>query len=213
QDNCPADPNPNQLDFDDNGSGNVCQPTYLSGAGYVDSTLVIASSLGDCEVPVEIYMHSGQIGLVLDDEATSVGIRVSKDFHDVEVQCSLGEHQLAITIDDNMLFIAVNDLYQVPHSLADHDAGIVQRQADDSAPLLVNGTFHAQLDGNPVESTFMNLAGPMPPIVADIWWDDQVGFTGTLGWDDPEPVIASQQLPLSAEVSAEVSLRGAVGSL
>jgi len=159
-------------------------------------------------------MYRGLIRVAIDDEPTSASIRISKDFQSIQGQCSLGEHQLAINIHDtNMLFIAQNDPYQVPHSLADHDARIISGEADGTGPLLVNGTFEAQLDGGPVESTFMNLMGPMPPVVIDLYWDDQVGFTGTLGWDDPEAVIASQQLPLAGGVMAEVSLRGAVGSL
>ena len=128
-DNCPSDPNPNQLDFDFDGAGNVCDLLeFTTISGTLTMELVLYQLwFASCSPELPLEVESGYIALQLDDQANSVGIVVAYiAFAPFETDCYNGDS--STWMFDDLVFTyegAIPYPISVPHSMAAHQAGSV----------------------------------------------------------------------------------------
>jgi hypothetical protein len=217
-DNCPNDPNPNQLDFNGNGIGNVCDTVVFNNVtGALTSTAVATSAAGNCNIPIDIIVTAGELHVQLDDDAAIAGF----DIADMQVadildkECSIAGQNVKVSIRD---FVMANNgspfPVSVPHSQAEHDAGTIAGNSSGPHPVLATGILDAEVNNDPPESSELELDGSVPPFLANI---SGGGSTGTLAWSDPNYVLAMDQFevdgPFGITITINFQLQGLVGTL
>jgi len=180
-DNCRCDPNPNQLDFDGNAVGNVCDLplrfTIVDGVppefNKLDTTAT-ANKVLSCDFPVSLIVISGDVQVDLDDVGTAKIYAARLDFADTpELECDLGLLQVKLRIEK--FFADGVDPFTVgfPFTVPDHDAGTISGMTDVRQNILVSGIINvtessnedlAPKGQNPIEM----VPGAFPPAVASV---------------------------------------------
>ena len=213
-DNCPDDPNPNQLDYDGNGMGNVCDvQVFTNVSGMFNTTATADTQLGGCTIPLEIMVAGGEVLVQLDDDAAVAAFQInSLNIADLPPQlCSIGgliEAEVTLTnfvIANNGGDFPVN----MPHTLEQHDNGQVAGESSGNYPVLATSDLVADVGGMPTEST-LELDGELPVFTANI---TMAGGMGVLSWLDPNHVVATTTLEEGLPVPLDFALTGMVGNV
>lgn len=207
EDNCPEDENPNQLDFDGDGLGNVCDVEVFSKvSGGFEIMLYIegdGGGLSDCSVPLQFDINSGELRLQLDDDAAVAGIEITRlEYDDLPKKtCDLPVLAPDITVMSPVMENAGGAFpVTLPHSLSAHDAGTVDGETALAHPITTSFVMLAEpVNGEPVETAF-DPVGELP-VFSALFSDS--GQTGTLTWPEQEPphVLASGLYFLSGDIN------------
>ena len=207
-DNCPDDPNPNQLDFDDNGMGNVCDvQVFTTVTGTLNST-ANASGAVTCSIQLMIQVTAGEIRVQLDDDAAVAAFEVTHlavaDIPDKT--CSFASVSLSNFNIDNS-----GDPFPVsmPHSQTAHDAGSIAGNSDGPHPVLATADLEASIGGQAQPPSQLNLDGAVPVFTANI---TGAGAQGTLSWADGQFVVATDTFDVMG-LMIDFELKGLVGTL
>ena len=219
-DNCRCDANPNQLDFDGNKIGNVCdQPltfTLADGAppefNKLATTAKAGMSIVSCMFPVDLVVLNGEVQVSLDDTGTAKFYAKRLNFADTpELECDLTIVKVTLIIQD--FFSDGPDPFVVgfPFTLPDHAAGAISGQTDSPHSILVSGVINVTSSTNeglamPGENPINMVPGAFPTGLASVInKGDQVSVV----FDDNDSVIFMQ----TTDSGIEIELRGLKGTL
>jgi hypothetical protein len=215
-DNCPDIPNPNQLDYDANGNGNVCDTqVFTSVTGNLLTTAEVSSDVaGSCAIPIMIMVTGGQIMVQLDDDAAMAAFEIAN----LEVADILDQECLllvtAILSMTNFMITNTGGPFPVdmPHSQAMHDAGQIAGISNAPHPVLLNTTLTASVNGEPPDVSELMLDGALPAFAANIMGGDE---TKTMSFSDPNFVLAMDLVHIEMPIPLDVDfqLTGLVGVL
>lgn len=220
QDNCRCDPNPNQLDFDGNTVGNVCDAplvfTLAEGGAPDFNTLATTAKAGmsiiSCQFGVDLVVVDGDVEVTLDDSGTAKFYAKRLNFADTpEYECDLTLFKVKLIIQN--FFSDGPDPFVVgfPFTIPDHAAGTISGTTDSPHNILVSGIINITESGNemlapPGENPIMMVPGAFPTGVATV---TNKGELVSLAFDDSDSVIFMQ----TTEGGIEIELRGLKGTL
>ena len=217
-DNCPDDANPNQLDFDGNGAGNVCDVQVFSTVSGTLTSTASAAALGQsCNIPIDLVVTGGEIQVQLDDDAAVAAFDiVTLDIADIlDKECDLNLVTATVSIKDFGI-TNVGDPFpvSVAHSQAAHDAGSIAGDSDDVHPVLAEGTLEAAVGNDPPMPSDLMLDATLPTFTANIMGG---GTSGTMSWANGMHVLATDvfmvDAPIIGQTNIDFELRGLIGTL
>ena len=216
EDNCPEISNPNQLDYDDNGFGNVCDTQVLGNVtGKLDTTLTMDAGIaGMCEISLTLEVMGGQIMVQLDDDAAVAAFEISNlQIADISNQ----QCQLAVPLNLSLTNFMIENSggpfpVNMPHSLAMHDAGQIAGTPNAAHPVLSETSMAVLVEMNPAMESELMLDGALPIFTANIVGG---GASGTLSFADPQFLLGTGQFMLEDPfpITVDFVLIGLVGTL
>jgi hypothetical protein len=215
-DNCPNDANPNQLDFDDNGQGNVCDVLEFNNVEGTLTMQLVLYSFDSCAPVLPFEVVSGSVSMQLDDEANSVGIVISDVvFAPFEYVCgnffmmNYSFSDLVFTYEGGIPFPI-----SVAHSMAAHNAGNISGVS--SNPQMMTATSPLE-----VTSTEFLLEPPNHDYSSNGNWPTFTlnvmngGAFGTINWNAPNIDVTPIEVInfTEPEISADINFEDLTGTL
>lgn len=181
-DNCPCEANPNQLDFDGNTIGNVCDLplkfTVLDGdpPGLNQlTTTAYAKKALECEFAVDLVARDGVVEVLLDDSGTASLYLSEVDYIDTpELDCELGPG-ISVKLRVQQFFAAGLDPFTVgfPFTLPDHQAGTLIGVTDAPHKILASAIINVTQSPNQAllptgEEPLADIPGVFPTALVSV---------------------------------------------
>lgn len=201
-DNCRCDPNPNQLDYDGNSVGNVCDAplkfTIADGVppefNKLDTTAKAEMTLS-CQFPVSLIILNGDVQVTFDDVGAGKIFAAKLNFADTpELTCDLTLLKVKLRIEK--FFADGQDPFLVgfPFTVPDHDAGTITAQTDMPQNILVSGIINITESSNemlapPGENPLEMVPGAFPTNLASIV---NKGEQVSMAFDDSDSTVFMQ---------------------
>jgi len=217
-DNCRCDANENQLDFDGNAVGNVCDAplTFKIADGVPPEfnrleTTATAKSTLSCNFPVNLIVLGGEVQVKLDDVGNARIYAAKLNFADTpDLVCDLVLVKVTLRIEK---FFSDGDMpftVGFPFTLPDHDAGAISGMTDKPHPILISGIMNVISSTNemlamPGESPLEMVPGAFPTALAGLTKEGQV----TMAFDDKDSIVFMQ----TTMTGIEIKLAGLKGTL
>ena len=218
-DNCRCDANPNQLDFNGNKVGNVCDdPLTFSIADGVppdfnklDTTAKAEMTLS-CEFPVSLIVLNGDVQVTLDDNGAAKIFAAKLNFADTpELTCDLTLIKVKLKIQK--FYAEGQDPFAVgfPFTIPDHDAGTISGMTDMPQNNLISGILNVTESSNPDlampgENPLDMVPGAFPTNLATV---ANKGENVTMVFDDNNSTVFMQ----TTRGGINIKLTGLKGTL
>jgi hypothetical protein len=208
-DNCPADPNPNQLDFDSDGTGNSCDVMVFSGiSGSLASEARADSNLGGCDIPIDFVSTGGMVQVELDDDAQLVRIELTElTTEDIlDKDCQIAIITANVSIKDFMMVNGGGPFpVSMPHGQSAHDAGTASGMTNIPHPIIATGTIEASTNGDPPMPSALELMDAnLPPMGVEVM---AAGEGMTLTWANTDFVVATSEFLIEMPIMLTIDLQ------